>query len=124
MQYFYLICTNFDETTCPRKVFLQEHQAITWGRRLATKIANDGFYACMEVALYRQPITTIGELEYVKTLEPFRQEELAPVAGHIEWTKTEHGSSGKIVLESKIKGVDYDIDIKRPGDPGIDTTFG
>lgn len=93
MQYFYLICTNFDETTCPRKVFLQEHQAIVWGRKLATKIANDDFYACMEVVLYRQPITTIGELEYVKTLEPYY-------------------------------GSDYDIDIRRPGDPGIDTTFG
>jgi hypothetical protein len=93
MQYFYLICTNFDETTCPRKVFLQEHQAITWGRRLATKIANDDFYACMEVALYKQPITTVGEFEYVKILEPYC-------------------------------GSDYDIDIRRPGDPGIDTTFG
>jgi len=107
MQYFYLICTNFDETTCPRKVFLQEHQATTWGRRLATKIADDDFYACMEVVLYRQPITTIGELEYVKTLEPCCRE---------------HVSIGE--LRKVVNGSDYDIDIRRPGDPGIDTTFG
>ena len=124
MQYFYLICTNLDETTCPRKVFLQEHQAITWGRRLATKLASDDFYACMEVALYRQPITTIGEFEYVKTLEPYLEKELQPVSAHIEWTKTKNGGSGKIVLTPPIEGVDYDIDIKRPGDPGVDTTFG
>lgn len=124
MQYFYLICTNFDETTCPRKVFLQEHQAVTWGRRLATKIANDDFYACMEVALYRQPITTSGEIEYVKVLNPYSEEELQPIGARIEWTKTKNGSTGKIVLIPPIEGVDYDIDIRRPGDPGIDTTFG
>lgn len=93
MQYFYLICTNFDETTCPRKVFLQEHQAITWGRRLATKLANDDFYACMEVALYRQPITTIGELEYVKTLEPYHRE-------HVSIDE----------FKKIVDGSDYDID--------------
>jgi hypothetical protein len=109
MQYFYLICTNFDETTCPRKVFLQEHQAVTWGRRLATKIANDDFYACMEVALYKQPITTIGELEYVKTLEPYKK----PIDSIL------YAAACGIA-----NGSDTDIDIKRSGDPGVDTTFG
>lgn len=96
MQYFYLICTNFDETTCPRKVFLQEHQAITWGRRLATKLAEDEFYANFDVALYKQEITRSGELRFVKNLAPYKN----------------------------CLGSDHDIDIRRPGDPGIDTTFG
>ena len=98
MQYFYLICTSFDETTCPRKIFLQEHQAIVWGRRLATKIAND--YTCAEVVLYKQPISTMGELEFVKTLEPYRRE---PVSFR-EFKKI-------------VRGYDYDIDVRRPGDP-------
>lgn len=94
MQYFYLICTSFDETTCPRKIFLQEHQAITWGRRLATKIAND--YTCAEVVLYKQPISTMGELEFVKILEPYSRETVS-----LEELKTE------------LAGSDYDIDKDR-----------
>lgn len=97
MQYYFLVCTVLDETCCPRKVFLQEHQAEIWGRRLATKIMDDEFYWCMETVLYRQPITSVGELEFVKILEPFSKE---------------------------LAGSDYDIDVRRPGDPGIDTTFG
>jgi hypothetical protein len=107
MQYFYLICTNFDETTCPRKIFLQEHQAVIWGKRLATKLANDDFYDCMEVALYRQPITTVGQLEFVKDLEPYNRETVSLEE-----------------LKKEVAGSDYDIDVLRPGDPGVDTTFG
>lgn len=108
MQYFYLVCTVLDETCCPRKVFMQEHQAVRWGRRLATKIKDDDFYWCMEVVLYRQPIATVGELEYVKTLEPYKRETVSLEE-----------------LKKELAGSDFDIDdVRYPGDPGIDTTFG
>lgn len=74
MQYYYLVCTNFDETTAPRKIFLQEQQAITWGRRLATRLAKDDFYANFDVALYKQPITRSGELTLVKNLAPYKDQ--------------------------------------------------
>lgn len=73
MQYYYLVCTNFDETTAPRKIFLQEQQAITWGRRLATRLAKDEFYANFDVALYKQPITRSGELKFVRSLAPYSE---------------------------------------------------
>lgn len=107
MQYYYLVCTVLDETCCPRKIFLQEHQAEIWGRRYATRIKDDDFYWGIEVVLYKQPITTTGELEYVKELEPYDREVISPEE-----------------LNKDLAGSDYDIDIKRPGDPGIDTTFG
>jgi len=69
MQYFYLVSVNYDESTSPLKIFLQEKEAIRWGRREATKLADDGNY---EVVLSRQPITRKGEIEFVKTLEPYK----------------------------------------------------
>ena len=69
MQYFYLVVVNYDECTFPKKVFLQEEQAIQYGRRKATQLSSEG---CYEVALLRQPITRGGELEFVKNLEPYR----------------------------------------------------
>lgn len=69
MQYFYLISVNYNESTSPLKIFLQEREAIKWGRREATKLADDGNY---EVTLSRQPITKNGEIEYVKTLYPYK----------------------------------------------------
>ena len=69
MQYFYLIAVNYDESTYPQKIFLQEKQAIKYGRRLASKLQFEG---CYEVTLYKQPITTKGELEKVQTLLPFK----------------------------------------------------
>lgn len=69
MQYFYLVSVNYDESTSPLKIFLQEREAIRWGRREATKLADDGNY---EVVLSRQPITRNGEIEFVKTLKPYK----------------------------------------------------
>lgn len=102
MQYFYLVSVNYDESTSPLKIFLQEREAIRWGRREATKLADDGNY---EVTLSRQPITRNGEIELVRTLEPYTQEELNPTSAHIEWEKTKNGYAGRIVL-----GSDTDID--------------
>lgn len=70
MQYFYLVSVNYDESTSPLKIFLQEREAIKWGRREATKLADDGNY---EVTLSRQPITRNGEIEFVRTLEPYKK---------------------------------------------------
>jgi hypothetical protein len=70
MQYFYLVCIGYDEETWPQKIFLQEEQAVKWGRKNATKDKVERRYV-FEYKLYRQPITTNGTLEYVKTLEPY-----------------------------------------------------
>lgn len=69
MQYFYLVVVNYDESTFPKKIFLQENQAIQWGRRKATQLFYEGNY---EVALYKQEITRMGTLQFVKTLEPYK----------------------------------------------------
>lgn len=69
-QYFYLVCINYDEQTWPQKIFMQEHQAVRWGRAEATKNIAEG-YLDYEYILCRQPITRKGKLEYVKSLEPF-----------------------------------------------------
>ena len=61
MQYFYLIMLEND---VPGKIFLQEHQAIKYGRTQVTKYNT-------RTCLYRQPITTNGNLEFVKELHRF-----------------------------------------------------
>lgn len=86
MQYFYLVVLNYDEYTNPLKVFLQENEAIKYGRRQATiawEREHDPNY-CYK--LYRQLITRTGELEYVKTLTRYI---------------------------NNVKGSDNDIDLKR-----------
>lgn len=69
MQYFYLVVVHFDGSTYPQKIFLQEKQAVKYGRRLASKLQ---FSGCCEVFLYKQPITATGELETVRELPPFK----------------------------------------------------
>ena len=61
MQYFYLIMLEND---VPGKIFLQEHQAVKYGRTQVTKYGT-------KVCLYRQPITTKGNLKFVKELYRF-----------------------------------------------------
>jgi len=70
-QYFYLLMENYDESSYPLKIFLQKHEAIQWGRRLATKLLKEG-NCCREIVLYKQEITHSGQLEYVITLKPYQ----------------------------------------------------
>lgn len=75
-QYFYLVAYNYDECTIPRKVFLQEYEAIKWGRKEATKKFQETQDTNYEYILYRQEITRTGELQYIKTLKPYPTKEL------------------------------------------------
>ena len=66
-QYFYIIGYHFgDEDLKIEKVFLQEDQAITYGRKFATK------YNRVKVSMFRQLIATTATVEFVKTLKPFK----------------------------------------------------
>lgn len=68
-QFFYLVCFSYDESTTPKKVFLQKNEAITWGRRQATKLyKTDCNY---RVSLYKQEIARTSVLEFVKDLKPY-----------------------------------------------------
>ena len=51
------------------RIFLQESDAITFGRRLATK--NEEY----TVYLYKQVIARTGKPEFVKYLKPYKTEE-------------------------------------------------
>lgn len=65
-QYFYLVGHDIvGDDFVADKIFLQEHEAIRWGRRLATK--NPDY----SVKLYKQEITRTGELKFVKQLKAF-----------------------------------------------------
>lgn len=70
-QYFYLVVARYDESCYPKKVFLQEHDAIAWGRREATKcfqISGDNNWS---FELYKQEICRTAQLQKVKDLEPY-----------------------------------------------------
>ncbi len=68
-QFFYLVCFSYDETTTPKKVFLQKHEAITWGRKQATKLLKtDDNYS---VSLYKQEIARTSVLEFITYLRPY-----------------------------------------------------
>lgn len=66
-QYFYLVAFQYYNSSIliPDKIFLQEYQAIKYGRKLATSNPNT------KVSLYKQEITTQGVLLKVKQLEPY-----------------------------------------------------
>lgn len=65
-QYFYLVGHDIvGDDFVADKIFLQKHEALRWGRRLATKNPN------YSVKLYKQEITRIGRLEFVKQLKAF-----------------------------------------------------
>ena len=65
-QYFYLIAFQYSGgVMIPEKVFLQEHQAVKYGRKFATS------HRECRVYLYKQEITTNGVLLKVKQLEPY-----------------------------------------------------
>ena len=68
-QCFYLVAyTIVGDDLTPCKIFLQEDQAVKYGRRLATQRLECNVY------LYKQEITTPGTLQYVKQLIPFNHD--------------------------------------------------
>lgn len=65
-QYFYIVahtCRGADKVI--DKVFLQEYDAIRWGKTLATKHPEH------TVSLYRQEIARTATVEYVTILTPY-----------------------------------------------------
>lgn len=65
-QYFYLVGHDITgDDFIADKIFLQEHEALRWGKRLAT---NNPDYS---VNLYKQEITRTGKLVFVKQLKAF-----------------------------------------------------
>ena len=66
-QCFYIIAyyLSDDSDLNIQKVFLQEDQAIKYGRKFATKYRNTN------VNLYKQLIATTATVEFVRILKPF-----------------------------------------------------
>lgn len=94
-QYFYLVVCNYDESTYPEKIFLQEHEAITWGRREATKAQKRGD-SMYEFVLFKQEIARTATLTRVKTLEPYSHSTVAKIKQPIErfdWEEFEQQES-------------------------------
>lgn len=71
-QFFYLVVCDFNEnSSLPMKIFLQENEAIRWGRREATKDQDPN----SEYSLYKQEIARTATLKFVKNLKPYKEEE-------------------------------------------------
>lgn len=65
-QYFYLVGHDIvGDDFVADKIFLQEHDAIRWGRRRAIQHLDHNY------KLYKQEITRTGKLEFVKQLHPY-----------------------------------------------------
>ena len=96
-----MVAYTYDECTIPRKIFLQEHDAIRWGRKEAANKLLETGDTNYEYVLYKQEITRTGDLQRVKTLKPFPLKELVR-AGLIPAHP-----------EEDIFGADYDIDKER-----------
>lgn len=84
-QYFYLVAHTIvgDDQTID-KIFLQEHDAIKWGRTLASK------HPDYSVALYQQEIARTATVQFVKHLKEYPK--LKPGANPVEdfdWGKFE-----------------------------------
>lgn len=65
-QYFYIVTHSVVGYMNLDYVCLQESDAITFGRRLATRNENASVY------LYKQEITRTGKPVFVKPLKPYR----------------------------------------------------
>lgn len=64
-QYFYLVTHIVEDTVIQDKIFLQEHDAIRWGKTLAT--AHPDYI----VNLYKQEIARTATIKYVKQLTAY-----------------------------------------------------
>lgn len=73
-QYFYMVAYHCNEWIFPCKIFLQEYEAIRWGRRKATLSQKAG-YSNNEYYLYRQEITRNANLKKIKPLSPYKDGE-------------------------------------------------
>ena len=116
-QYFYLVVCNYDECTYPEKIFLQELDAITWGRRQATKTLEETKDYNYIYVLYKQEITKTGviDLKNGKTLKPYPSKKLEnmglvkkPVVPEKALEEFDWGQYKDIPM-----GSDYDIDKER-----------
>ena len=67
-QYFYIVTHSVVGYMNLDYVCLQESDAITFGRRLATRNENASVY------LYKQEITRTGKPVFVKPLKPYKTE--------------------------------------------------
>ena len=67
-QYFYIVTHSVVGYMNLDYVCLQESDAITFGRRLATRNENASVY------LYKQEITRTGKPVFVKPLRPYKTE--------------------------------------------------
>ena len=67
IQSFYLVTHIVEDRVIQDKIFLQEHDAIRYGKTLATTHPN------YTVNLYKQEITRIATVKYVKQLTPYKQ---------------------------------------------------
>ena len=66
LQYFYIVShSGSNEIRINDKVFLQEKQAVKWGRKQATKFPLNDYW------LQRCPITSTGVVEGYIALQPF-----------------------------------------------------
>lgn len=74
-QYYYLVTYEYDEFSFPKKIFLQESEAVRWGRRQATMALKETGDENITYVLYRQEITRTGQLQRVKYLYPYKEEE-------------------------------------------------
>lgn len=73
MQYFFLIGHDIvGDDFVADKIFLNEWEAIRWGRNLATKNPDYTVY------LYKQEITRTGELKLIKGLGPYKTSDVEP----------------------------------------------
>lgn len=99
-QYFYLVVARYDESCYPQKIFLQEREAIQWGRREATKNLLMTADPNTQYELYRQEINRTDTLERGKILPPYPTKELV--------------DAGLIVPPNgNSLGADFDIDKER-----------
>lgn len=98
-QYFYLVGHDITgDGFVADKIFLQEHEALRWGKRFATK--NPDY----NVKLYKQEITRVGKLEFVKPIKAFylTPEEAIKLASeyHLEAEVQSAMDSGMLPLEA------------------------
>ena len=70
-QYFYLVGHDVLGDFVPDTIFLQEHDAIKWGRRRALQDLDSRY------KLYKQEITRTSKLEFAENLRPYLSPENA-----------------------------------------------